>query len=148
MTNSMSLEQMDHFLRHVKMHADEFRNGTFTKDRVYLDKLTTAQRLALEISHDMIHVMRLKKFEGYEDVDFSFDVSLPDDLKAHVFRSFDYSSFRVGCTLRNTLDLGMVEEKNIILSKEDAEYQLNTLADAIQDAGVFVKLLEEYFSEG
>ena len=39
----------------------------------------------------------------------------------------------------------MVEEKNIILTKEDAEDQMNTFGAAIQDAGVFIKLLEEYF---
>ena len=27
----MSLEQMDHFLRHVEMHVEEFRTGDFYK---------------------------------------------------------------------------------------------------------------------
>ena len=144
---NMSLEQMDHFLRHVKMHAEEYKNGTFTKDRSYLEKLMEAQRLALEISHDMIHVMRVKKFKGYEDADFSFDVSLPADLEGHVYRSFDYSSFRIGYDLRSTLDLGMIEDVNIVLDVEDAKEQMETLGNAIQDAGVFIKLLTKYFSE-
>lgn len=38
----MTVEQMDHFLRHVKMHADELRNGTFSKDITYLEKLREA----------------------------------------------------------------------------------------------------------
>lgn len=144
---SMSLEQMDHFLRHVKVHATELKNGTFTKDLGhYLSKLKAAQHLALEISHDMIHVMRIKQFKGYEDADFSFDVSLPTELDSHVFRDFDYSSFKVGCKLKNTLDLGMVEDKNILLSKEDAEEQITTLSNAIQDAGVLIKLLEHFES--
>lgn len=67
MRKRMSLEQMDHFLRHVKMHVEEFQNGDFYKDRSYLEKLKEAQYLALEVSHDMIHVMRTKQFKGYED---------------------------------------------------------------------------------
>lgn len=62
----MTLEQMDHFLRHMKMHAEEFKNETFTKNSSYLEKLIDAQKLALEISHDMVHVMRVKQFKGYE----------------------------------------------------------------------------------
>ena len=41
----MSLEQTDHFLRHVKMHADEVKLGTFKKDKEdYLKKLKEAQK--------------------------------------------------------------------------------------------------------
>lgn len=145
MRRKMTLEQMDHFLRHVKMHVEEFQNGDFYKDRSYLEKLKEAQRLALEVSHDMIHVMRTKQFKGYEDADFCFDVHLPQNLKAHEYHTFDATSFRVGCKLKATLDLGMVDEKHIILTKEDAEAQMETLGHAIQDAGVFIKLLEEYF---
>ena len=39
----MSLEQMDHVLRHVEMHANEFRHGNFTKGGDYLKKLKEAQ---------------------------------------------------------------------------------------------------------
>ena len=147
MTNQkkMTLEQMDHFLRHVGGDAEELRSGDFYKDFSYLEKLREAQRLALEVSHDMIHVMRTKKFKGYEDADFCFDVALPADLNAHQFRTFDAASFKVGCKVKTIIDLCMVEEKNIILTKEDAEDQMNTFGAAIQDAGVMIKLLEEYF---
>lgn len=143
----MTLEQMDHFLRHMKMHAEEFKNETFTKNSSYLEKLIDAQKLALEISHDMVHVMRVKQFKGYENADFSFDVSLPADLKRHVFRSFDYSSFRIGCNLKATLDLGMIEDKDILLSVEDAEEQMEALGNAVQDAGVLIELLKVYFAK-
>ena len=64
----MSLEQTDHFLRHVKMHADEVKLGTFKKDKEdYLKKLKEAQKVALEMSHDMIYILRLRKFKGYEN---------------------------------------------------------------------------------
>lgn len=143
----MTLEQMDHFLRHMKMHAEEFKNETFTKNSSYLEKLIDAQKLALEISHDMVHVMRVKQFKGYENADFSFDVSLPADLERHVFRSFDYSSFRIGCNLKATLDLGMIEDKDILLSVEDAEEQMEALGNAVQDAGVLIELLKVYFAK-
>ena len=94
---AMSLEQTDHFLRHVKMHADEVKLGTFKKDKEdYLKKLKEAQKVALEMSHDMIYILRLRKFKGYENADFSFNIKLPDDWKNHEFRtkkpkkSFDY----------------------------------------------------------
>lgn len=32
----MELEQADHFLRHIKMHAEQLENGTFTKTSSYL----------------------------------------------------------------------------------------------------------------
>ena len=65
---AMSLEQTDHFLRHVKMHADEVKLGTFKKDKEdYLKKLKEAQKVALEMSHDMIYILRLRKFKGYEN---------------------------------------------------------------------------------
>ena len=42
----MSLEQTDHFLRHVKMHADEVKLGTFKKDKEdYLKKLKKHKKL-------------------------------------------------------------------------------------------------------
>ena len=145
MKQHMTLEQMDHFLRHVQMHAEELREGDFYKDRSYLEKLKEAQHLALEVSHDIIHVMRSKQFQGYEDADFCFDVYLPADLKSHQFRTFDATSFRIGCKLKATLDLCMVEEQYIRLTKEDAEIQMEVLGNAIQDAGVLIKLLEEYF---
>ena len=143
----MTLEQMDHFLRHVEMHVNEFRQGSFTKGSSYLKKLKEAQKLALDVSHDIIHVMRIKKFKGYENADFCYDVSLPDDIKHHQFRHFDAYSFRVGCKLKATIDLGIIPEKMIVLSVEDAEQQMNELGWAIQDAGVFIKMLEEYFNK-
>lgn len=43
----MSLEQSDHFLRHIKMHAEELKNGTFSKKVKYLDNLKEAQYCAM-----------------------------------------------------------------------------------------------------
>ena len=143
----MGLEQMDHVLRHVEMHANEFRHGNFTKGGDYLKKLKEAQELALEVSHDIIHVMRTKQFKGYENADFSYDIILPNDYKHHQFRHFDAASFRVGCKLKATMDLDIVPDSMIQLSCEEAEQQMNELGWAIQDAEVFIKILEEYFNK-
>ena len=132
----MSLEQTDHFLRHVKMHADEVKLGTFKKDKEdYLKKLKEAQKVALEMSHDMIYILRLRKFKGYENADFSFNIKLPDDWKNHEFRTFDCQSFKIGCKLR-------MDERNLRIDVKELEEQMKVLGDAIQDSEVLIKMLE------
>lgn len=146
MVAKMSLERADHFMRHMKGHAEELKNGNFTKDKSYIDRLKDAQYIFLEISHDMIHVMRFKQFKGYENADFQFETNLPNDWEHHEFRDFDMTSFNDGIRLKETLDLGIVAEDKIILACENAEVQLTLLGEAIQDAEVFIKMLERHFS--
>ena len=132
----MSLEQTDHFLRHVKMHADEVKLGTFKKDKEdYLKKLKEAQKVALEMSHDMIYILRLRKFKGYENADFSFNIKLPDDWKNHEFRTFDCQSFKIGCKMG-------IDERNLRIDVKELEEQMKVLGDAIQDSEVLIKMLE------
>lgn len=139
---AMSLEQTDHFLRHVKMHADEVKLGTFKKDKEdYLKKLKEAQKVALEMSHDMIYILRLRKFKGYENADFSFNITLPDDWKNHEFRTFDCQSFKIGCKLRMALEMG-IDERNLRIDVKELEQQMKVLGDAIQDSEVLIKMLE------
>ena len=139
---AMSLEQTDHFLRHVKMHADEVKLGTFKKDKEdYLKKLKEAQKVALEMSHDMIYILRLRKFKGYENADFSFNITLPDDWKNHEFRTFDCQSFRIGCKLRMALEMG-IDERNLRIDVKELEEQMKVLGDAIQDSEVLINMLE------
>lgn len=139
---AMSLEQTDHFLRHVKMHADEVKLGTFKKDKEdYLKKLKEAQKVALEMSHDMIYILRLRKFKGYENADFSFNIKLPDDWKNHEFRTFDCQSFRIGCKLRMALEMG-IDERNLRIDVKELEEQMKVLGDAIQDSEVLINMLE------
>lgn len=146
MYRQMTLEQMDHFLRHVRQHAEELKQGIFTKDRSYLERLKIARYMALEVSHDMVHVMRIKNFEGYEDADFCFDITLPkEDLTQHVYRQFDATSFKVGCKVQSILNLEIIDERKIQLSKEEAEAQMTALGNAIQDASVLIELLEKTF---
>ena len=86
----MTVENMDHFLRHISMHAEELRNGTFEKDVTYLEKLKEAQRIAIDISHEMFQIMRRKGFENYAGQDFVFNVAIPEDLEHYEFHMFDY----------------------------------------------------------
>lgn len=143
----MTLEQMDHFLRHIKMHVLELQGKNFSKDKKYLDNLKQAQNLALEISHDLIHIMRTKEYAGYEDADFDFDTHLPQNWHDHIFRDFDYDSFKFGIRIRSLLDNGLCDEYNIRLPVEEAQNQLKILGDAIQDSAVFIMMLEEYFAK-
>lgn len=142
----MSMEQMDHFLRHVKMHAEELREGTFNKGPDYVEKLKDAQYCALEVSHDIIHILRFKKFKGYENADFSFCISLPDNFENYTFSEFGPDSFRAGTRLKNALDMG-VEEERLSVEVHVLEMQMENLASAVRDAGVLIKLLEDHFSK-
>ena len=124
------------------MHADEVKLGTFKKDKEdYLKKLKEAQKVALEMSHDMIYILRLRKFKGYENADFSFNITLPDDWKNHEFRTFDCQSFKIGCKLRMALEMG-IDERNLRIDVKELEEQMKVLGDAIQDSEVLIKMLE------
>lgn len=141
----MTTEQMDHFLRHVKMHAEELRNGTFSKDETYLDKLREAQDMAIDVSHELFHIMRTKGFENYAGQDFVFDTRVPENLEEHVFHEFDYESFRLGCKVKRATDMIICDEKSLELGKEEAAKELEILGEAIQDAAVLLKLLEKHY---
>ena len=143
----MSLEQMDHFLRHVKMHAEELENETFSKDIGYLEKLKFAQYKAKDVAHDLFHVMREKGFEGYKDNDFNSYIPLPDDYKQHSFRTFDYESFRLAINVKYIMTLGMVMERDIPLNEDEARKQMEILYYALEDAEVFLQMLEVYFEQ-
>ena len=142
----MTTEQADHFMRHIEQHAAALREGRFTKDISYIDKLRSAQYVFLELSHDMVHIMRSKEFKGYENADFDFYVALPENWKEHEFGHFDYSSFQTGIRIHQTLDLGMISERKIQLSLEDAEKQMTNFGRVIQDAEVMIAMLNEYFA--
>ena len=93
------------------------------------------------MSHDMIYILRLRKFKGYENADFSFNITLPDDWKNHEFRTFDCQSFRIGCKLRMALEMG-IDERNLRIDVKELEEQMKVLGDAIQDSEVLIKMLE------
>ena len=129
----MTVEQMDHFLRHVKMHADELRNGTFSKDITYLEKLREAQRMAIDISHEMFHIMRRKGFENYAGQDFVFNVAIPEDLEHYEFHMFDYESFRLGCKSRESL-------KSLWMMKSKSLWNLNRRLTSSKDSVMLLQM--------
>ena len=92
--------------------------------------------------------MREKGYDGYKDNDFDPYVPLPADYKQnhyHEFRRFDYDSFKEAIKIKYILNLGMVMERDIPLSEEDGNKQMAVLNAAIEDAEVFISMLEEYF---
>ncbi len=142
----MNLEQMDHFLRHMKLHREELRIGVLKKGPEYLENLKKAQQEAIELIHDNFHICRCHGFEHYKDADFELDVKIPDDLEKHQFREFNYDSFRVSVRNKNALNMGM-SEKALRVELEDLEREMESLANAVQDAGVLISLLEEHFNK-
>lgn len=142
----MTVENMDHFLRHISMHAEELRNGTFEKDVTYLEKLKEAQRIAIDISHEMFQIMRRKGFENYAGQDFVFNVAIPEDLEHYEFHMFDYESFRLGCKIQRITEILMDDEIKISLEPKPAADELERFSNAITDAAVMIKLLEVHFS--
>lgn len=142
----MTVENMDHFLRHMSMHAEELRNGTFEKDVTYLEKLKEAQRIAIDISHEMFQIMRRKGFENYAGQDFVFNVAIPEDLEHYEFHMFDYESFRLGCKIQRITEILMDDEIKISLEPKPAADELERFSNAIRDSAVMIKLLEEHFS--
>lgn len=146
MSSKMTVEQMDHFLRHVKIHAEELRNGTFEKNVTYLKKLEEAQNMAIEISHEMFHIMRRKGFENYAGQDFVFYVSIPEDIENYEFHAFDSDSFRLGCKVQRMTEIMLwCDEITITLEPKAAAEELERFSNAIQDTAVLIKMLTSHF---
>ncbi len=153
----------DLFIQYVKMHKEEPKSDYiiqyakpyllkpeechFCKDVIYFFKLISAQLTFLEFSHDIIHILRTKGFKGYENADFNFDVSLPKNWRKHVFNIFDYESFKLAIQIHDIFNMGFTDEMHIRLTCEDAELMMETLGNAIQDAEVFIAMLEEYYHD-
>ena len=142
----MNLEKMDHFLRHMKLHREELRIGILRKGPEYLENLKEAKVEAIELIHDNFHICRCHGFENYKDADFELTVKLPDDIEKHQFREFDYNSFRISVKNKNALNMG-INEKFLRFELSDLEREMESLANAIQDAEVFIKILEEHFNK-
>lgn len=144
MYTEMNLEQMDHFLRHMKLHREELRIGVLKKGPEYLENLKKAQQEAIELIHDNFHICRCHGFEHYKDADFELTVKLPDDVEKHQFKEFDYNSFRISVKNKNALNMG-INEKFLRFELSDLEREMESLANAVQDAGVLISLLGRTF---
>ena len=146
----MSVEQADHFLRHIKRHAEELKNGEFVKDETYLEKLECAKEMAVEIAHEIVHIMRRKGFEKYENKDFVFDTKVPEtkeELANYTFHEFDYDSFRLACKIQRATEILLWDdEARLDLEPAAAARELENLGNAITDAGVMIELLKDYFN--
>lgn len=105
-----------------------------------------AQQKAIELIHDNFHICRCHGFEHYKDADFELDVKIPDDLEKHQFRELNYDSFRVSVRNKNALNMG-ISEKALRVELEDLEREMESLANAVQDVGVLISLLEEHFNK-
>lgn len=85
-----SFEESLFVMRELKSTIDEFKYGTFCKDEKFFEKVVKVRTSVLEWAHDIVYIMRGKQFKGYENIDFSFNLSLPED-----FDNFKLSDFQV-----------------------------------------------------
>lgn len=144
MATSMTFEQLEHFLRHLHLHAQEIRAGTFNKDlRSYIMNVTTARDLSNEVAHTLVHLMRLKEFEGYEEADYEFDTAMPNkvELKSYRFSKFAPGDFTYGITIANTIRMGLVSDQNISLPIQESQEQLQRFGKAIKDCNAMIAIL-------
>lgn len=140
----MALEKYLHNLRHLKGHVEELKNGTFAKGDQYLKDLVETRYRIIEWEHDMIYIMRERKFEGYENQDFSFDLSIPEKLDEYKFYQFNPEDFY---TLVKVLaKLNFLTEISADLEPEAAVKQVKTLQVAILDFSVAIALFKTYYN--
>ncbi len=142
---TMTFEQLEHFLRHLYIHAQEIRNGTFDKDiRSYMRNVECARYLSNEIAHTLVHLMRLKKFKGYENADYRFDTEEPsvEELKSYKFTKFVPGDFSYGITIANTMRMGLVSDEDIVLPIDVSQQQMERFGKAIKDCSAILVMLE------
>lgn len=141
----MTLEEGLHIARHLKGHVEELRKGTFEKKQDYLDLLVSTRWQLLELAHDMVYIMREKEYKGYEDADFYYNPRLPKDLdiSKHEFMTLTFDSFRTVTETQAKMEF--MEARDVRLSKEDAEKQMEVLSDATRDLSVGIAIFKSYF---
>ena len=144
--NKLSTEELFHVTRHLKIHIEELRKGELAKDVNYLYLVVSARLGLLECAHDMVYIMREKKFKGYENLDFSFDLDIPKDIniETYEFSLLTYDSFRVAQRVDDLLDL-FQNPSLISLAPEDANEQMKVLERAIVECSIAIKMLKEYY---
>lgn len=144
--NRLSTEELFHVTRHLKIHMEELKNGNLSKDLNYLNLVVSARLGLLECAHDMVYIMREKKFKGYENLDFSFDLSIPEqvDIKTYEFTLLTYDSFRVAQRIDDLLDT-MADPSLIPLDAKDANEQMKVLEKSIVECSIAIKMLKEYY---
>lgn len=141
----MMHEDVFHVVRHMRGHIQELREKKLNKEKEYLLEIVDARLSMLELAHDMVYIMRERKYNGYENVDFSFDLRISEDidLEKYEFQIFNFDSFRIIMRIENLLEFQEPEE--ISLSPEDAGEQMNTLNRAIVDMSVAIRILKQYY---
>lgn len=142
----LSTEELFHVTRHLKIHIEELRANALTKDANYLNLIVSARLGLLECAHDMVYIMREKKFKGYENLDFTFDLSIPKDvdINTYQFSLLTYDSFRVAERIDNLLDI-MEDPSFIPLDSKDANAQMKILEKSIVECNIAIKILKEYY---
>lgn len=142
----LSLEELFHVTRHLKVHMEELREGRLIKDVNYLYLVVSARIGLLECSHDIVYIMREKKFKGYENLDFTFDLTIPKDvdIDTYEFAVLTYDSFKVAQRVDELLDT-MTDPTFIPLDPEAANEQMKVLEKSIVESCIAIKMLKKHY---
>lgn len=146
MVRRLTKEQAEHYARHLRIHVDELRTGNLNKNPDYVDYLAQARIIFLESAHDIIYILREKRYQGYENADFEFSITIEEeDVLKHQFSIFDVASYRVMQKIRYLLEFQ--EAKDIPLSVEEVESQMNIIGQTIIDLSYGILLFQRHFGD-
>ncbi|MNT50381.1 hypothetical protein D3C72_1872990 [compost metagenome] len=140
----MTLEESLHVTRHLKRHVQELRDGTIEKTKEYLDLLVDTRYKIVELEHEIIYVMRERKFPGYETIDFQVDLSIPETYQNYEFHDFMVDNFLI--ILKVMAQLEYLKLISPDLTQEEASKQLKILQIAIMDFSVAIELFKTYYN--
>ena len=143
----LSLEELFHVTRHLKIHMEELREGRLLKDEKYLYLVISARLGLLECAHDMVYIMREKQFKGYENLDFTFDLTIPKDLdiNTYEFSTLTYDSFKVVQRIEELLEI-MANPSFILLDPASANEQMKVLEKSIIESCIAIIMLKKHFN--
>lgn len=130
-------------IRQLKKNVEKFRCGEFCKEEAFFRKVVNVRRNVLEWAHDIIYILRDKKFKGYEDLDFSFSLTLPKDLGSFELRDFETESFNKIVIMQTKLMSSSGIE--IDIEPEQVKIQMELLRDVIVDFSVAIEILKVHY---
>lgn len=130
-------------IRQLRKNVEEYRCGKFCKEETFFRKIVEVRRSVLEWAHDIVYILRDKKFKGYETLDFSFSLTLPTDLESFELREFETERFKTIIIMQTKLM--STSGNDIDLEPEEVKVQMELLRDVIVDFSVAIEILKVHY---
>lgn len=130
-------------IRQLRKNVQEYRCGNFCKEETFFRKIVEVRRSVLEWAHDIVYILRDKKFKGYENLDFSFSLTLPKDLESFELREFETERFKTIIIMQTKLM--SASGIDIDLEPEEVKIQMELLRDVIVDFSVAIEILKVHY---